>query len=90
MSKTEVSTTWIKMASNVLETAKFVRAGTKIDVIPSVVPMETTVEGRYGKRKMFVINTENYGYIYVTGLQLVKVAEALQKHDFKEVVTVEI
>lgn len=82
-------TKWRETAKKELETAKYLKKGTKVIVDAKIVPRETTVEGRYGKRKMYIVNTMDYGLIYVSQIQLVHIADVLEGSKFHNV-TVEL
>lgn len=80
---------WETASTKVLETPKFLKQGTKVIVNATVMPRKTEVEGRYGKREVYIIDTSDYGLVYVNGLQLVHIVEVLQTAKFENV-TVEL
>lgn len=85
----KVQTIWEKASTAVLTSPKFLKRGSKVIVLPQTVPKEVEVEGRYGKHKMFIVETRDYGLIYVSKLQLVKIVEAFNG-DYSSGVTVEL
>jgi hypothetical protein len=82
--KSAFETTQMKL----LTTAKFVKQGTKLRVRPQV-PKDVEVEGRFGKRKMYIIDTQDFGLVYVTPLQFLHICEVFNG-DYSQPVTVEI
>jgi Na+/melibiose symporter-like transporter len=46
-------------------------------------PKEVEVEGKYGKRKMWLLNT-SIGLVYFTPVQFVEVTERMRMADFPE------
>jgi len=83
-----VQTKWMKYRNDVLGTPKFLRKGTKV-IVETDAPEECEIKGQYGKRKMFIIRTKNYGLIYVSQLQLVAIADAFHE-DYSSAITVEL
>ena len=81
-------TTWEIASNKVLTTPKFVRRGTKVLVRP-VDPQEIEVDGRFGKRQMYIIETVENGLVLVSPMQLVKIARVFNG-DFTSAVTVEL
>lgn len=81
-------TTWEEASKKVLGTPKFVAKGTKVIVEPTE-PVLTQVKGRYGQREMYIVETKGHGLIYVSPMQLVKVARAFNG-DYSSAVTVEL
>lgn len=84
-----VNTTWEKRRKEILETPKFLAKGTKVIIFPKTVPHPIEVEGRFGKRPMYVVESKEYGLIYVSPLQLVKIVEAFDGN-FESGMTVEL
>lgn len=84
-----VNTKWIKTKEQILTTAKWIKRGTKVIVVAGSEPKETTVEGQFGKRSVYMIETRNYGLIYVNPLQLIEIVQALEMAEFQNV-TVEL
>jgi len=81
-------TKWIKASKGVMDTPKFLKRGTKVMVTPDA-PIEQEVDGKYGKRKMFIINTKEYGLVFVSQLQLVAIAQTFDGN-FESAITVEL
>jgi len=81
-------TTWETYRKDVLGTPKFLRKGTKVLVKPTP-PRKVKVEGRYGDRDMFIIETVDYGLIYISQLQLVQIADSFNGK-YESAVTVEL
>ena len=67
------------------ETPKFLRKETMVIVDASFSPKDTTVEGKFGKRKMNIINTTDYGLIYISDTQLMKIVDSLRAANFENV-----
>lgn len=84
-----LQTKWEKTAKQILDTPKFLKRGTKVIVLPNTPPREVEVEGRFGKRKVYIVETKCYGFIYVTPLQLTRIVEAFDG-DYSNAVTVEL
>lgn len=84
-----VNTQWEKASKNVLETPKFLKAGTKVLINPETIPHPIEVEGRYGKRPVYVVESKEHGLIYVSPLQLVKIVKAFDGN-YDSPVTVEL
>lgn len=72
-----------------LNTAKWIKKGTKVIIDAKTTPKETTTEGQYGKRSAFIINTIDFGLIYVNPMQLVTIVVQLKANDYKNI-TVEL
>lgn len=69
-------------------TPKFVKRGNGITVLPEIEPIKTEVDGRYGKREMYVIETAELGKVYITGIQLVQIDRLLMaRGDYSEPLT---
>lgn len=78
---------WTKTAEKEKATAKFLKAGTLVVLDPSVAPREEMVEGKFGKRKMFVVQTKDFGAIYLSPTQLMKANDAFNG-DYTSALTV--
>jgi len=81
--KDSIQTKWDKTRNEVLTTAKWLKRGTLILVDAKQEPMETTIDGQWGKRNVYIIGTTDYGLIYVTPVQLVRIAKLLEQHNYK-------
>jgi len=81
-------TSWKETSQKVLETPKFLKRGTKVLVLPTE-PLHTEVKGRYGQREMYIIETKEKGFIYVSPMQIVAIARAFDGK-FDDAVTVEL
>lgn len=68
---------------------KFLKTGTKVKIDFSFEPIEEQVDGKYGKRPMFIIETVEYGTVYVNAKQLMHIAD-VAKNDFADKMTVEL
>lgn len=66
---------WKKLGVEEKKMAKFVTAGTSLSVDVEAGARETTVEGRYGKRKMFIIETKEFGAVYITPLRAIRLSD---------------
>lgn len=80
---------WEKTSKKVLETPKFLKKGTKVLINPKTIPHPIEVEGRYGKRPMYTVESKEHGLIYVSPLQLVKIVKAFDGN-YESAVTVEL
>lgn len=87
--KDNIQTRWKATSEQVMQTAKWLKKGTLVTVDASFAPLLSTIDGQYGKRQVYMINTREYGLIYVSPLQLVRIADQLEESHFKNV-TVEI
>jgi len=79
---------WEKYKKDVLGTPKFLRKGTKILVKPTS-PIKKQVEGRYGPRDMYIVETVENGLVFVSPMQLVAIAKAFDGK-YESAVTVEL
>lgn len=68
-------TVWQKTGEEQRALAKFLARDIHVTVNLEAAPHPTTVEGKYGKRKMYIIDTKEYGATYVTPLQLIRICE---------------
>jgi len=84
-----VNTQWEKQAKDVLTTPKFLSRGTKVLIMPKTIPHPMEVEGRFGKRPVYIVESKEHGLIYVSPLQLVKIVEAFNGN-YESAVTVEL
>jgi hypothetical protein len=66
---------------------KFLKAGNTVTVDLAKEPIRATVDGKFGKREMYIIETVEYGNVYVSPVQLLHIA-ATAKGDFKGKMTV--
>lgn len=82
-------TTWKTTSDGILETPKFLKRGTHVTVKPTP-PEETEIEGNYGKRTVYIIDTTEFGLIYVAPLQVVKIAKALAIRNYEGNVGVDL
>jgi len=71
-------TKWQKYNKEERETVKFLKTGTEIEVLIDFEPkFDPAVKGKYGDRPMYIINTKEYGLIYVSPRQFIKIAESI-------------
>ena len=89
MTQKEIEKTWIGQAEKIRKLAKFIKKGTMIHVDLRVEPSRTTVEGRFGKREMYIVYTSDFGNVYVTPIQFLHICE-LAKGDFSGVMVAEL
>lgn len=80
---------WSSIAKKEKDTAKFLRKGTVIMVDPNYTPVKTTVAGRFGERDMYIVNTLEYGLIFVSPIQLMHIVD-VAKDDFGSPFSVEL
>ena len=69
--------TWKQTGTAERDLGKFVRQGTVITVDVTSKPLATTVEGRYGKRRMYIVETKEFGAVYVSPLQAIRIADLI-------------
>jgi hypothetical protein len=70
-----IETTWDE-AAKIRNTPKFVKTGKTIIVEVSPPPeYAPEVDGKFGKRPMYIVVTKEYGKIYVTPLKFMEIAE---------------
>lgn len=84
-----INTKWMKTQKEILATPKWLKRETKVIVIASAEPVKRSIEGRYGPREVYMVDTVDYGLIYVSPLQLVKIVDALRRSEYKNT-TVEL
>jgi len=84
-----INTQWEKQAKDVLTTPKFLSRGTKVLIMPKTIPHPMEVEGRFGKRPVYIVESKEHGLIYVSPLQLVKIVETFDGN-YESPVTVEL
>jgi len=83
--------TWKKKHLKERETPKYVKAGTRLTFNPlGREPEEVEVEGNYGKRRMFIVECEELGLVYVSPTQFIKISEALAAFEFANTTTLEV
>lgn len=80
---------WKVIAEKEFETPKFLKKGTMITVVLATEPARATVDGKFGKRAMYIIETKEFGKVYVSNTQLLHIAD-VAKGDFKGNLTVEL
>lgn len=80
---------WKAIEENEREKPKFLKAGNKVTVDFSKEPIRATVDGKFGKREMYIIDTSEYGNVYVSIVQLLQIA-SVAKGDFKGKMMVEL
>jgi hypothetical protein len=71
------------------EKPKFLKQGSMVTVDLSKEPIQANVDGKFGKREMYIIDTNEYGNVYVSIAQLLHIA-SVAKGDFKGKMTVEL
>lgn len=69
-----MKTDWNSIAERERQTAKFLRKGTRVTLLPTA-PQETTIEGKYGKRRMFIVDTVEFGLVYVSPVQFLAISQ---------------
>jgi hypothetical protein len=85
----KVKTAWKDRTAKEKSTPKFLKAGTLVMVDPKVAPQQQQVEGKFGKRAMWIIQTKDYGLVYITPVQMIKLGEVLETNDnYNDIVTV--
>lgn len=80
--------TWNKRANKERETPKFLQKGTKVLVLPTE-PTEALVEGKFGKQRMYIIQTKEYGAVYVSAKQFIHIDQVFDSN-YNSAVTVEL
>lgn len=80
--------TWKQIADKERATPKFVAKGRKLRIDPMVEPTEEMVEGKYGKRRMLIVESVEMGRVYVTPAKFCEIA-ANFNNDWESKVTVE-
>jgi hypothetical protein len=85
----ELNDKWKTKADAIFETAKFLQHGTKVDVDLGIAPITTTVDGKFGKRKLHIIRTTDAGLVYVNDMQLLHIVQ-MANGNFKGILTVEL
>lgn len=81
---------WKSKADKERETPKFLKAKTMITVdFDEDLAYNPKVAGKYGERPMYIIQTVEYGKIYITPIQLLNIQD-LAKGDFKGKMSVEL
>ena len=83
-----IEETWKETQTEIFQKAKFLKQGTSVRVVAATLPKEVTIEGKYGKRPMYIIETMEYGLVYVSPLQMAKIVEYLESNNFKTPTTV--
>lgn len=84
-------TKWEKTYNKEMSTAKFLKAGTRVTIDPKAGdPLETTIDGKYGKRRMFIIATTSHGLVYVSPVQFMNIANALSLTDYQNITELEL
>jgi hypothetical protein len=87
LNMTERRNLWKERVEKERKTPKFVKAGTMVLVDPKTIPQEIQVEGKFGKRKMFIVDTKDVGLVYVTPLQMMHINDVFNEN-YSEPVTV--
>lgn len=77
MRKETVMSGFQKLGKKERAAPKFLKQGTEISVIIEQAPKETTVTGRWGPRKMFIVGTKEYGDIYVSSQSFCRISEGI-------------
>lgn len=80
---------WTRGKQEVRNKPKWLKLGTLVIIKPAIAPQEIEIDGKWGPRKVWVLATKEYGLIYVTPLQYVKIAEVVEAANFEDV-TVEV
>lgn len=79
---------WNIVQTNLLNTAKFVKSGLVLMVEPKPEPVSVEEMGKFGKQKMYIVNTREVGLVKLNQWQFLKVCEAF-KGNFDSAVTVQ-
>lgn len=81
---------WKQRADKERETAKFLKAGTIITVdFDKDLTYNPKVRGKFGDRPMYIIETKEYGLVFISPIQLLHIQD-VAKGDFKGKMTVEL
>lgn len=80
---------WKASADKEFEKPKFLKKGTMVTIVFATEPTRTQVDGKFGKREMYIVETKEYGKVYVSPIQLLHIAD-VAKEDFKSNMTVEL
>ena len=68
---------WKTTGKKERDLAKFVKAGTTISINMAVAPKATTVKGKFGEQRMYVVETKEFGLVYMRPLKIAMVAELI-------------
>jgi len=82
-----MSKTWTKSQDAIRAKGKFPRKGMKCVILPTE-PYTEEVDGKFGKRKMYVVESKEYGKLYVNEYQFLHITEVFNG-DYSSGVTVE-
>jgi hypothetical protein len=77
---------WKNSSDQIKSTPKFIRKGLTVLVYPTEYS-KTTVKGKWGDREVYIVETKEYGKIYVSPLQFVKISDMFNE-DYSSAVTV--
>ena len=77
--------TWTVVSESIRKNPKWLKQGTTI-IVEAEAPVRTTVKGKFGDRDAYIIKTTDFGYVYVTPLQVVAINNAF-KADFSSAIT---
>lgn len=72
---------WNKQATKERDKAKFLPRNKTIRIYPDKEPLTVSVDGKWGKREMYVLNT-SIGLVYFTPVQFIEVTERMRMADF--------
>lgn len=81
---------WKARADKERETPKFLKIGTVITIDFDVdLIYHPKVAGKFGERPMYIVETKEYGKIFISPIQLLHI-QNVAKGDFKGRMTVEL
>jgi len=67
---------WRQKAQNFKDAPKFLPKAKQIQIYPATPPIETEIDGKWGKRKMYIVDS-NIGLVYVSPMQLQEIDSRL-------------
>lgn len=79
--------TWNKSQESIKKKGKFAKKG-MITIILPTEPYKESVEGKYGKRDMYVVESKEYGKLYVNDFQFLHICDVFAGN-FSTPITVE-
>lgn len=85
---------WPKAGKTERNKPKWIKRGTKVLVDAKVPPKAVKVTGKYGEREVYIIETKEYGQVYVNNMQIIHISQVLEDvfgdKPYNEFVTVEL
>jgi hypothetical protein len=85
----EIGKVWNSRAQKERLKPKFLKKGTLVTVDAKTAPQSEMVDGKFGKREMWKVETVEYGMIHVSAIQMIHINEVF-KGNYSEPVTVEL